>query len=107
MNDDQHRPDSIQRRATLHEKAVQKAAEAAQPPRRPRGPAASRSGPVVQVRPPLDQMGLDPRILRELQRQHVPPLNVQVLAPDDVVVWNHPAPWPDITTHLDPGGHHD
>lgn len=83
---------TIPKDATVHEKTVQAVAAGKPPlkapPRRRRSTDSTEqvlSATYTRVQPDLWRMVKDLRIA---------PNHVQVLAWNDVIVWNHPAPWP-------------
>ena len=76
--------------ASLHESAVQRvAAGETELPRRGRGPDKR-----PRLRTTTD-FELNPEITKALRAANVPISHVQILGPDDIIIWNHPAPWPE------------
>lgn len=79
----------VRDRASLDERTVQKVARGdVTPQRRTRRAAGNRSSRVTTVR-------LDDRVWAVLKQQGTDLRCVQVVAPTEVIVWNHPAPWPE------------
>lgn len=83
---------TIQRTASLHESTVQKVAlgEAGKG-RRPRR-AARKASPVASI-------SLDRQVLAQVKRLRARPGHVQYVSRTEAIVWNHPAPWPDLQTY--------
>jgi len=76
--------------AVPSEKAVKKVAEhkPPKPPRRRRGPpTGSVSGEVTYTQVRRD-------VWEEARRLATHPSHIEVLGPEEVIVWNHPPPWP-------------
>lgn len=84
-------------RAVLHEKVVQavargEIAEPQPPKRRRRRRADVNEGLWRSI---TDLKSIPNQTLREHAMQmEVPPRHVEVIGPDEVIIWNHPAPWP-------------
>lgn len=72
------------------EKTVQKAAagEVQPPPRRRRKARAGAIEAEVRV------TTVNREVWAEAQRRAEHPSHIQIISSDEVVVWNHPAPWP-------------
>lgn len=89
-------PDTVQARASLHEKAVQKIARHEHDvPRRRRTRGAAKSSRVTLIQARLEE-ALDEPVRSEVLSLEPDRSCVQVISRTDVVVWNHPAPWPGV-----------
>jgi hypothetical protein len=77
----------VQQGASLHEKAVQKVAkgDVHLPRQRPTRGRQRLPGTSLRVHPEVWRM------VRELS---INSAHIQVLSETDVIVWNHPGPWP-------------
>lgn len=78
----------LQQKASLHEKAVQKVAAENIKHRKPRGKDTRKRNSKVVVTTWSDDV--DPRIVKELKRMHIPRLfeRVEVVTPTEVIIHN-------------------
>lgn len=82
---------AVQQQATLHEKTVQKVAKGEV--------KTSRKRRVQTLNPnsSISSLRIDKRILSALEGTKVSSDRVQVISENEVIVWNHAAPWPGVT----------
>jgi hypothetical protein len=80
--------------ATLDERSVQKIARGETVQAKPRrGRGKSKNGRIEEI---FSLQALDNRVRAKIESLVDDVRNVQVLSPTDVVIWNHPAPWPGV-----------
>lgn len=86
---ERHLTGAVRDVASLDEKSVQKVARGEHDlpvPHHGRGP--SKNSPVTRLQ-------VRPEVMREVKKLHADPRHVQIVSTNEVIVWNHPAPWPE------------
>lgn len=88
-------PPRLPQTVTVHESTVQKVATGEhRPPQRRR---RKRGPPSGSVSAEMTYVQVRPDVWAEARRLAQHPSHIQVLGSEEVIVWNHPPPWPGST----------